>query len=48
LEAFKRQDIGVAINLKCVTEYCADPDYPPEVLEVIARYPFWTKQPEIQ
>ena len=45
LEAFKRQDIGVAINLKCVTEYCADPGYPTEVMQVIARYPFWTNQP---
>jgi hypothetical protein len=45
LAAFKRQDIGSAINQKCVTEYCEDPGYPAEVMSVLSRYPYWTRHP---
>jgi beta-1,4-mannosyl-glycoprotein beta-1,4-N-acetylglucosaminyltransferase len=37
-------DTGNAINQKCVTEYDADPGYPPKVAAVLQRYPFWTKR----
>jgi beta-1,4-mannosyl-glycoprotein beta-1,4-N-acetylglucosaminyltransferase len=43
LEAFKRLDAASAINHKCATTYDPNPQYPAVVLEVIKKYPYWTK-----
>lgn len=43
LEAFKRLDAASAINHKCATTYDPNPQYPAVVLEVIEKYPYWTK-----